>query len=383
MTTPPSTPPGPARTVTQAAESVPSALPSQSPEPPSGIVGWLESRLSLSSLRYAIPAHANTVWYTLGGVTFVGIVVLVVTGTWLVQYYNPDPAGARSSVQYIQNEAPLGDIVRGIHIWVAYLVVLTAVAHLIRVFVTASYKIPREVNWYVGLALLALLVGNIFTGTILRWDQEAYEAMTHNMQIASFLGALGGFFSNGFTTSVGMVPRLYAAHVSIIPLLIALLLIAHFFQIKVHAISPTPRQADAGQAPGGKLPKARLTANYSRHLRVMVGLGLVLLAVAGVLSLLWPQPIGAAPNPALEVTKPSFVFYFMYPFENWFGVIGILYGGVVFFGLLALVPILDHGPWRSPRRRPFTMALGALLLLAVIALSLMTWLEPPAKHLGS
>lgn len=342
----------------------------------------LDERLGLAALRYQVPAHANTFWYTLGGITFFGIIVLVITGVWLAQYYNPDPTGARESVVYIQNLAPLGDVVRGIHVWTAYLVVITATLHLIRVFVTASYKIPREVNWLVGLALLGLLLfGGVFTGTILRWDQEAYEAMVHNMEIASLLGAIGGFFSHGFTTSVDMLARLYVAHVSIVPLLLALLLIAHFFLVKVHGISPTPAQADAGEAPGGRLPKERQTARYTTHLRLMVGYGLALLGLAGFLGVLWPQPIGPAPDPTIEVTKPPFLFFWLYAFEDWFGVRGILYAAAAFFGLLAVLPFVDRTPFRSLRRRPVVAVLGAMLLIAILALSILTALTPTVQHL--
>ncbi len=281
---------------------------------PSGVWGWLDDRLGLSALTYAVPAHVNTLWYTLGGITFFGIVVLAVTGVWLAQYYNPDPVGARESVLYIQNQAPLGDVIRGIHVWTAYLVVITSALHLIRVLVTASYKVPREVNWLVGLALLGLLLfGGVFSGTILRWDQEAYEAMRHNMEATTVLGWLGGYFSDGFTSSVAMLPRLYVTHVSIVPLLLALLLIVHFFLIKHHGISPTPAQADTGQAPAGKLPKAMQTAKYSNHLRLMVGFGVVLLGLAGMLGVVFPQPIGPTPDPTMEVTKPPFVFFWLYP----------------------------------------------------------------------
>ena len=350
---------------------------------PAAVWRWLDDRLGLSALRYRVPVHANTVWYTLGGITFIGIVVLILTGIWLAQYYNPDPAAARESVVYIQNSARLGDIVRGIHLWTAYLVVITAALHLIRVLVTAAYKIPREINWLVGLGLLVLLLfGAIFTGTVLRWDQESYEAMVHNMELTQFLGAIGGFFSDTFTTSVAMLSRLYIAHVSIVPLLLILLLIAHIFLIKHHGISPTPAQADAGDAPGGRLPDEKETGHYPTHARKMLGFGLALVALAGILGVLWPGAIGMAPDPALEVTKPPFVFYWLYAFEDWFGVRGILYAAIVFFGLLALVPFLDRSPLRRPRRRPVVMAIALVLLVAVIALSIKVAVAPAAKHLG-
>lgn len=344
---------------------------------------WLDTRLGLSALRYRVPAHANTFWYTLGGMTFVGMLVLVVTGVWLGQYYNPDPAAARESVLYIQDIVPLGDIARGIHVWAAYLVVITALIHLLRVFASASYKIPREVNWLVGVGLLGLLLfGEVFTGTVLRWDQEAYEAMSHNMVAANLVAGFGAFLSHAFTTSVAMLPRLYIAHVSILPLVLALLLVAHFFLVKVHGISPTVAQADAGRALSGKLPKELLTGSYTTHTRLMVGYGLTLLGIAGVLALLAPQVIGVAADPSMEVTKPAFLFYWVYPFEDWFGVKGILYGAIGLFAFLVLVPFVDRGPARALRARlPITLV-ATLVLLAVIGLSVRTALEPTARHLG-
>lgn len=343
--------------------------------------GWLDDRLGLSALRYRVPVHANTIWYTLGGITFVGIIVLIVTGIWLSQYYNPDPAGARESVGFIQNSARLGDVIRGIHVWTAYLVVITAALHLIRVFVSASYKIPREMNWLVGLGLLLLLFGAVFTGTVLRWDQESYEAMVHNMELARLLGAIGGFFSDSFTTSVSMLSRLYIAHVSIVPLFIIILLAVHIFLIKHHGISPTPAQADSGEAPGGRLPPEKETGHYPTHVRKMLGFGLALVAFAGVLGVIFPASIGSAPDPTMEVTKPPFIFYWLYAFEDWFGVRGILYAGVVAFGLLALLPFIDRSPLRGRRRRPLVMALGAVLLVAIIVLSIKVAVAPTAKHL--
>ena len=348
-----------------------------------GLWGWLDGRLGLAELRYKVPAHANTIWYTLGGISFVGIVVLIVTGVLLARFYNPDPSLARESVIAIQNTVPLGDVIRGIHVWTAYLVVITAALHLIRIFVTASYKIPREVNWLLGLGLLVLLMfGAVFSGTVLRWDQEAFEAMNHNMELTSLLGSLGGTFSDQVARNVPMLHQIYLAHVSIVPILIVALTVVHIFLIKTHGISPTSAQADAGEAPDGELLESHQTGNYAAHFRLMVGYGLVLLGLAGALGVIFPAVVGPAADPTLEITKPPFIFYWLYAFEDWFkSVKGIFYAAISVFGLLALLPFLDRSPWRNPRRRPIVMALGALVLVGIIVLSIMVGVSPVARHL--
>jgi quinol-cytochrome oxidoreductase complex cytochrome b subunit len=346
-----------------------------------GLREWLDERLGLSALTYPVPAYANTFWYTLGGITFVGFVFLILTGIYLAQFYHPHPAQARDSVLYIQNVAPLGDLIRGVHVWLASLVTITALLHLLRIFVTASYKRPREVNWLVGVALLAITLSFVFTGSVLRWDQEAWEALQHNTEAAELLGNIGTWFTAEFAASVPILERLYLTHVSLLPVLLFILLVLHFFLVKRHGISPLPAQADAGEAPDGVLPKARLTGSYTEHLRKMAGFGLVLIGLAGILAVLVPPGIGAAADPSMEVTKPAWMFYWLYAFEGPFGVRGILYAAIFFFGLLVLVPVLDRSPWRSPRLRRIAVAVGLVVVLAIVALSLYVWLSPTQQHL--
>ena len=62
--------------------------------------------------------------------------------------------------------------------------VLVVFIHMIRVFVTASYKYPRELTWLVGIGLLLLTVGMGFTGYLPPWHQQAYWATTVGTQIA-------------------------------------------------------------------------------------------------------------------------------------------------------------------------------------------------------
>lgn len=208
----------------------------------------IDERLGLSGLAYPVPAHANGIGYVLGGITVFGFLVLAVTGVWLAQFYHPTPGTARESVVYIMNVAPLGDIVRGIHFWVANIVMATVLLHMGRVFVTGSYKRPREANWLIGVGLLAVTLGLIFTGTVLKWDQEGYEALGHNTEIGDLLGAVGFWFAGDFAASLPIIGRLYMAHIVILPALGALLLIAHFLLVKRHGMSALPAQHDASKA---------------------------------------------------------------------------------------------------------------------------------------
>ena len=338
----------------------------------------MDERLGLSGLAYPVPAHANGIGYILGGITFFGFLILAVTGIWLAQFYHPTPATARESVVYIMNIAPLGDLVRGIHFWVSNIVMATVLLHMGRVFVTGSYKRPREANWLIGLGLLAVTLGLIFTGTVLKWDQEGYEALNHNIEVGNLLGAFGFWFSPEFETSLPIIGRLYIAHIAILPLIGVLLLIAHFLLVKRHGMSALPAQADAA-VDGGPIP-AKGGSTFTAHLVRMAGFGLVMLAVATVLTLIWPAGLGERPIPGTETTKPPWMFLPFYPFEDWFGLPALLWVPAILFGVLAIVPFVDRSPYRSPTRRRLFIALGAVVAVAAVLLVIYAFVTVPQAH---
>ena len=339
----------------------------------------IDERLGLSGLAYPVPAHANGIGYILGGITFFGFLILAATGVWLAQFYSPSPGAARQSIAYIMSTAAFGDVVRGIHFWVANLVMATVLLHMGRVFVTGAYKRPREANWLIGVGLLGVTLGLIFTGTILKWDQEGYEALQHNVEMGELLGGIGFWFTPGFTTTLPILGRLYMAHVVILPALGTFLLIAHFLLVKRHGVSAIPAVADAAVAGTGPAPE-KGGSTFAAHLVRMTGFGLVILAGTAVLSLVLGAPIGDRPNPAIEVTKPWWMFLPFYPLEDWWGLTALLWAPAILVGGLILVPFVDRSPWRSPARRKWIVAIGTVVMIALIALALYAGLTPPAAH---
>ncbi len=341
----------------------------------------VDERLGLSGLAYPVPAHANGIGYILGGITFFGFLILAVTGVWLAQFYHPTPEAARESVVYIMNVAPAGDLVRGVHFWTANIVMATVLLHLGRIFITGSYKRPREANWLIGLGLLAVTLGLVFTGTVLKWDQEGYEALGHNVEAGKLLGAIGFWFSGDFEASLPLLGRLYMAHVVILPGFGVMLLIAHFLLVKRHGISSLPSAHDVAMD-GGDIP-TKGGSTFAAHLVRMAGFGLLIVAVTTVLSILLPAGLGPRPIPGTEVSKPPWMFLPFYPFENWFGLAALLWAPAILFGLLALVPFVDRSRYRAPRRRRLFISLGALVAILLVGLVVFAVVTAPQSHIGS
>jgi ubiquinol-cytochrome c reductase cytochrome b subunit len=340
--------------------------------------GWLDERLGLSAFAYPVPRHANTLAYTLGGITLGSFVLLVASGVYLTQFYEPSPARAHASVVEI-TQGDVGSVIRSVHFWLSTIFVATLVLHLIRTFVTGSFKRPREATWISGVALFAVGGGLLFTGTILKWDQEALEALEHNSEIARLFGALGFWFADDFSRSVSLLLRDYIAHVSILPTIAVFLLGAHLFLIKRHGVSPVP-WGDAAQVRERARQEERHP--FTTHLWRILYWTLVVLGLALVLAALRPAGIGPEAVEGIEITKPPWYFLWLYPFENWFGVKALaIVPGVLLAGLVAL-PFFDRGEERDPRRRRAWVALATLVVLAWGALTVYAYVTEPVAHVA-
>lgn len=339
----------------------------------------IDDRLGISALAYPVPEHANRFAWTLGGITAVSFVILIVSGVVLVQFYAPVPEAANQSVRTLMSEVWGGGFVRGVHFWAAQAMYVTAALHMIRVFLTGSYKKPREGNWLIGVGLFGLITLALFTGTVLKWDQEGFEALGHNIEVGNLLGGAGIWFSPTLSGGISILVRLYGAHVVILPGLILVLVILHFLLVKKHKMSPHPSLlADPS---GEQASAAEPTQPFTRHLRRLTAFGLALAGILGVLAVLFPPDLGASPVAGIEVSKPPWMFWWPFTLENWFGLPAILYGELVFFLILAAVPFIDRNPRRWWRRRPVAMTLGLLFLLILTVLTILMAVTPAKQHL--
>src|SRR6266540_1130982 len=311
--------------------------------PGSRVWGWLDDRLGIGGLRYPVPRHANSLAYTLGGITLVSFVLLVITGIYLAQFY--DPTEAR--------------------------------AHMIRTFVTASYRPPREFIWITGILLFILAAGLLFSGTVLKQDQEAVEALDHNLEIAKIFGFLGFWFSSDFTNNISVVTRLYIAHVSILPLIVAVVIAVHMLLIKRHRISPLPWGTPSEVAAREREEHAE---TFTSHLAHIGKWALVLLGVALLLAGLAPAALGPAGVEGLEITQPPWYFLWLYPWENWIGLQALYIIPAILIGGLLALPFVDRTPERDPRRRKLWIALGLIVLLAWLALTIYGHVTVPVHH---
>lgn len=335
---------------------------------------WVKERLGLGFfLDHLIPSHANDPTYVIGGSIVVLGIVQGVTGVLLQQFYHPmpDQDAAYASMQFIAS-VPLWNFMRNLHYWGAQFILTLLLLHMVRVYVSAAYKRPREMIWVAGVGLLVVTWLLLFTGSVLKWDQEAVEALGHNLELTSFVGALGYWFDPSFAPDVPILIRINSAHVTILPLVAVLLVGAHVYLIRVLGISSPKTTASAAER---KVP-------FSTHLNRMVLYGLLAVALVAILSAVVQAPLSSTGNPAIEISKPDWYMLWVYTIENFWGLESVPYILTPALILILITPILDRGQETDPRKRKLMMALLIIAVLLFVGLTVSAAILPPESHLG-
>jgi ubiquinol-cytochrome c reductase cytochrome b subunit/menaquinol-cytochrome c reductase cytochrome b subunit len=214
---------------------------------------WLEERSGLvGGIKYFLfrKVPGDTGWaHTLGSATLTAFLVQLVTGVILAMYYKPDPKTAYESIQHITNDVTLGWLVRGMHRWGASVFIILMFFHMARVFLFGAYKYPRELNWIVGVLLLAMGLFEGFTGYLLPWDQTSYWATVVGINInanAPFLGPfLGSILRGGAEIGNDTLARFYSIHMLLVPGAIIGLISLHLYLVIRLGVSSPPWSKEA------------------------------------------------------------------------------------------------------------------------------------------
>lgn len=215
------------------------------------LFNWLDDRTGYRNLMHhalyePIPGGAR--WRYVWGSTLVFTFSLqVLTGVLLWMAYSPSGQTAWESVYYIQYQMHWGWLIRGMHHFAAQAMVVLLGLHFLQVVVDGAYKAPREVNFWLGIVLMQIVLGLSLTGYLLPWDQKGYYAT----QVATkIMGVTPGVGSDLQTVVQGgpeyghhTLTRFFALHAGVLPGLLVLFLVLHVYVFRRHAITPAdPRK---------------------------------------------------------------------------------------------------------------------------------------------
>ncbi len=353
-----------------------------------GLGDWLDSRtgyraLIQSALYERVPGGAR--WRYVWGSTLVfAFMTQVITGLVLWASYSASAQTAWESVYFIQYEMTGGWLLRGIHHVMAQAMIVLLALHVMQVVIDGAYRAPREVNFWLGLVLMTLVLGMALTGYLLPWDQKGYWATRVATNLAGLVPFIGPSIQQlvvgGPDYGHHTLTRFFALHAGFLPATLVLFLVLHlslFRKHGLHAKQPITR-------PDAMFWPDQVLKDAVAMLAVMaVVLGVILLPA--LRAILAGEPIvsghlgaelGAPADPSepYAAARPEwyflFLFQFLKVFEGW-GATGEFLGAIVVpgatLGVMFLMPIL--GQWKLGHRFNvlFTIAIlaGAGLLTAM------------------
>ena len=244
----------------------------RSPQPstPQGKVAkWFDDRLNVAGptrkqLNKVFPDHWS---FMMGEIALYSFIILLLTGTYLTFFFDPSMADtvyhgryvpmqgitmskAYESTLNISFDVRGGLVIRQIHHWAALLFVAAMLIHMFRVFFTGAFRKPRELNWLIGLGLVALGIIEGFAGYSLPDDLLSGTGLRIADAIMLSIPVVGTWvsflvFGGPFPGDV-IIGRFYIAHVLLIPAILAALIGAHLALIvrQKHSEFPAPGRSE-------------------------------------------------------------------------------------------------------------------------------------------
>lgn len=198
------------------------------------------------SINKVFPTHWS---FLLGEIALYCFIILLLSGVYLTLYFDPSMTevtyngvyqplrGVQMSAAYrsaldISFEVRGGLFVRQVHHWAALLFAASIIVHLCRIFFTGAFRKPRELNWVIGATLLILAMFEGYFGYSLPDDLLSGTGIRSPLGgITMSIPVIGTWihfliFGGEFPGHV-LIPRLYIAHVLLIPGIMLVLIAAH------------------------------------------------------------------------------------------------------------------------------------------------------------
>ena len=211
---------------------------------------WAEDRLHLSrglhtQLNKVFPGRWS---FMLGEIALYSFVVLLVSGTYLALFFDPSmtevtyhgdytPADGLLMSRAFASTLDLSFDVRGglfmrqIHHWAALVFVAAILVHMMRIFFSGAFRRPREANWVIGLVMLVIAIAEGFAGYSMPDDLLSGTGLRIASGIMLSIPLIGTWIHwlvfGGEFPGDQIIPRLFTAHVFLLPGLLVALVSVH------------------------------------------------------------------------------------------------------------------------------------------------------------
>jgi ubiquinol-cytochrome c reductase cytochrome b subunit len=285
-------------------------------------------------------------------------------------HYSPSTQTAWESVYYIEYEMSGGSLLRGIHHYMSSAVMILLAIHLLQVVIYGAYRAPREVTYWIGLAMMLVLFGLGQTGYLLPWDQRGFRATQVATTIAGVTPVVGdeakAVALGGDDFGHHTLTRFLAVHAGVLPGALIVLVILH---------------AAVGRRHGYTAPVETTRPDGVYWPDQAVRDGAVCLAVIGTvwaIAAVRPAELGPPSDAIVEfnTARPEWYFRFLFQMLKYFeGASGMFVAAQLIPGILLAVMVLMPfiGRWQLGRR--FNVLFVIAVLAGIVSLSAISFYE--------
>jgi ubiquinol-cytochrome c reductase cytochrome b subunit len=308
------------------------------------LADWLDDRTNyrhyLKPLRERMLPRGPSWAHTTAVCLLWLLVIEVVTGFLLMTTYSPSTNSAWASVHFIEH-SPGGAFIRGLHHYTSQAIIILFGIHLIRVFLVAAFRAPRELIWLTGLALMPLLVIWAITGNPLAGTQKGVAQIEVEGNIIGSTPLIGPILQRILIggSQVGHLTftHLYFLHVGLMPVVVLGLLLVHLNQVYRHGVTVSQSAGDETRA---------LPYFPYQTIRNLIVLGMVLGTIA-ILSWRRGAPLDAPADPSLAHSpRPEWYFLFLFELRRYFAgdweFVATIVIPLAALGTLAAMPLVDR-----------------------------------------
>ncbi len=356
----------------------------------SGLQQWMDDRYPMTSTwryhmtEYYVPKNVNW-WYLFGSLSILVLVIQIVSGIWLMFYYQPSVERAFSSVEFIMRDVDWGWLMRYMHTTGASAFFVVVYLHMFRGLLYGSYKKPRELLWITGVLIYLVLMTEAFMGYVLPWGQMSYWAAQVIIALAGVIPVVGDelvvWLQGGFVVNEATLGRLFALHVVALPLVLIALVFVHIVALHhVGSSSPDGVEIKENKDENGK-PIDGVGFHPYITVKDMFGWGIFLILFCAVM--FFAPTFGGyfieAPNfqEADPLQTPEVIHPIWY-FTAWYAMLQSIpseaLGVIVMLaapGILLFLPWIDRSPVKSIRYRGLGFKVALTLFTA--SFLVLTW----------
>lgn len=339
-----------------------------SPEWKNPAVKWIDERLPVISLLHHSTAGYPTArnlsyWWNFGSLALTVLVVMILTGIFLVMNYTPHVDMAFDSVERIMRDVNYGWLIRYVHMNGASMFFIVVYIHIFRGLYYGSYKQPRELLWIIGVVIMLVMMGTAFMGYVLPWGQMSLWGATVITNLFSAIPVVGEtivtLLWGGFSVDNPTLNRFFSLHY-LLPFVLVGLVVLHLWALHT---------SKSNNPLGVEIKQPEDTIPFHPYYTIKDLFGISAFMMFFLFFVFWAPNLFGHPDNYIPanplVTPPHIVpeWYFL-PFYailravtfDLFWIIPAKLGGVLaMFGsiiLLMVLPWLDRSKVKSCRFRP-------------------------------